>query len=245
MPNAPTTGTVSDIAIASYAYEGGFRSVTRLTIATAVALAESHGQVNARNNNTDGSIDRGLWQINSVHKQYDIHRLDDPVYNARAAYALSLGGNVWTPWSAFNNGSWKKYLGRAQVAATAVAEHGPNTPDVTKGYTDGGGKKVASRDPGRAIPSTALPTPNVLGGLDGIAGALGSLAGAVGKTAAWLGNPHNAARILEVIGGGAAVLIAVRMLADSGVDGPVGAAARGASKATKGAGKIAGAALLV
>src|SRR5688500_1335097 len=38
-----------------------------LVVAVAVAMAESRCDPSARGVNTNGSIDRGLWQINSIH----------------------------------------------------------------------------------------------------------------------------------------------------------------------------------
>lgn len=61
--------------------------------------------------NRDGSVDVGLWQINSSHvgttftgadgKPFTISSiawLQDPVNNAKAAIALSGGGHDWHPW---------------------------------------------------------------------------------------------------------------------------------------------------
>jgi hypothetical protein len=44
---------------------GGRTSAANM--AAAIAMAESSGNPSASNRNTDGSIDRGLWQINSIH----------------------------------------------------------------------------------------------------------------------------------------------------------------------------------
>lgn len=79
-------------------------------LAAAVAMAESGGDPNARNHNTNGSVDRGLWQINSVHKQYDAAKLFSADYNATAAYAIGGGGTNWQPWVTYNTGAYKKYL---------------------------------------------------------------------------------------------------------------------------------------
>lgn len=76
-------------------------------IAVAVALAESGGDPSAVNENSNGSTDRGLWQINSVHlgsngqlRNYSPDTLFDPTVNAVAADTLSKGGTDWSPWSA-------------------------------------------------------------------------------------------------------------------------------------------------
>lgn len=69
-------------------------------IAAAVALAESGGNERAVSKpNANGTIDRGAWQINSVHTA--ILKTGDPLVladNARMAYAVwkSQGWNAWT-----------------------------------------------------------------------------------------------------------------------------------------------------
>lgn len=72
-------------------------------MAAAIALAESGGNPNAVNDkNTNGSIDRGLWQINSVHGALSVL---DPLANARAAVQISKNGSDWHPWcTAWSNG---------------------------------------------------------------------------------------------------------------------------------------------
>ena len=76
-------------------------------LAAAVALAESGGNPNSINNNTDGSIDRGLWQINSVHGALSTM---DPLANARSAVSISSGGSNWNPWVAYTNGNYRHFL---------------------------------------------------------------------------------------------------------------------------------------
>lgn len=70
-------------------------SAQTAAMAAVVALAESGGNPNATNSNGDGSMDRGLWQINSVHGPLST---TDPMANARAAISISAGGSNWRPW---------------------------------------------------------------------------------------------------------------------------------------------------
>lgn len=63
--------------------------------AVAVALAESGGNPGASNTNSNGTVDRGLWQINSSHGADSTF---DPQANARAAIRLSNNGKDWSPW---------------------------------------------------------------------------------------------------------------------------------------------------
>lgn len=85
----------------------------KLELATAIALAESGGRISVTNTNKNHTVDRGLFQINSVHSQYDANKLlTDVDYNIRAARAISANGTNWTPWATFNNGSYRNYLGK-------------------------------------------------------------------------------------------------------------------------------------
>lgn len=84
-----------------------------LSIAVAIALAESGGRVDVTHTNSDGSVDQGLWQINSkAHPQYNKSQLlSSPAYNARAMYDISSGGRNWYPWATYTNGAYQKFLG--------------------------------------------------------------------------------------------------------------------------------------
>jgi lysozyme-like protein len=78
-------------------------SAASSTIAAAIAMAESGGNPDSINTaNSNGTIDRGLWQINSIHGSQSTL---DPLANARAAVAISKGGTDWRPWCvAWSNG---------------------------------------------------------------------------------------------------------------------------------------------
>lgn len=112
----------------------GFSPQAAVTM-TAIALAESSGNPGAVSKpNTNGTIDRGLFQINSVHQQYDQGMLvNDPGYNTRAAFQLSGGGKSFQPWSTYNSGAYKKYLSQAQAAAGG---------STAAGYTGGTAKAM-------------------------------------------------------------------------------------------------------
>jgi hypothetical protein len=94
---------------------GGSRAAAPL--AAAVALAESGGSPDATHVNSDGSIDRGLWQVNSVH---GAQSTTDPMANARAAVNISSGGQNWHPWVTFNTGAYRKYLSGSVAPATSL-----------------------------------------------------------------------------------------------------------------------------
>jgi soluble lytic murein transglycosylase-like protein len=81
--------------------------------AYAICMAESSGNPEATGYNPNGTVDRGLMQVNSIHADMvggDLPALYDPATNIKIAYSLSKGGTDWTPWSTFNNGKYLKYL---------------------------------------------------------------------------------------------------------------------------------------
>ena len=81
-------------------------------IAAAIAMAESGGNSTATNQDSNGTVDRGLWQINSVHGAQSTY---DVMGNARAAVAISNNGQNWSPWTTFNTGAYQRFL-QANVA---------------------------------------------------------------------------------------------------------------------------------
>jgi hypothetical protein len=111
---------------AQVAYAAGFRG-SPLVTAVAVAMAESSCNPSAVGSNgptagcPSGSLDRGLWQINSCYHA-DVN--DTCAYNAQcnanAAYSISGGGSNWQPWSTYNNGAYTSYLSAAQAAVNRL-----------------------------------------------------------------------------------------------------------------------------
>jgi len=72
-------------------------------MAAAIAMAESGGNAAASNANSNSSIDRGLWQINSSHGTQSSF---DVMTNARAAVAISNNGQSWRAWcTAYSDGA--------------------------------------------------------------------------------------------------------------------------------------------
>jgi hypothetical protein len=96
-------------------------------IAAAVALAESGGRSTASNNNTDGSQDRGLWQINTVHGGLSTF---DVAANTKAAIQISNNGTNWNPWVTFKTGAYKKYLSGGGSSVPDATTAGINIPGV-------------------------------------------------------------------------------------------------------------------
>lgn len=77
-------------------------------IMIAIARAESGMNPRAVNYNRNGSIDTGLFQVNSIHR-YDGLSLFDPKKNIGAAREIYEKQGIQA-WAAFNNGSYKKFL---------------------------------------------------------------------------------------------------------------------------------------
>jgi hypothetical protein len=113
---------LSPAQIAEHAHEAGFRGQD-LTVAVAVALAESGGDTRAHNAvPPDDSY--GLWQVNMIGSlgpaRRDEFHLDsngelfDPAENAQAAWEISGHGRSFQPWTTYPSGAYKKHLDDAR-----------------------------------------------------------------------------------------------------------------------------------
>jgi hypothetical protein len=255
-----TTYTAAQIA--QVAARAGW-SGSALTTAVAVALAESSGRIDVVN--SIGCV--GLWQINvPVHPQWTTAAMKDPNANASAAHSLYVSaGNKWTPWEAYTTGAYLAQMGRAQLATASMGGSAGQASQVSSGGSGG----AATVDPaaynaigGQAGLLDSIPGLGALidpfnitgdGGAGDLFGPLASIGKAVlalsvlgVRASAWTAQPKNWLRIVEVMGGAAALFIGLKMLADSGVGGPVAGVVRGgvhvAAKGAKAAKKVTGAA---
>ena len=97
--------------VAAYAFASGFRG-DALQIIVAIARAESGWDTSKTSPlNSDGSVDRGLVQINSrAHSEVPDSQCYNPQGAMAAAYRISKGGTDFTPWTMFKNGEYKQYL---------------------------------------------------------------------------------------------------------------------------------------
>ena len=115
----------------------------------AIAMAESAGNTDAQGDktlaNSKWGNSVGLFQIRSlrnpskysgVDRLRDAAKLEDPVYNAKAAWAISKEGTDYSPWTTFTEGTYQKYM------------DGSSTPSRSKGpkVFKGRGKSVGSLD---------------------------------------------------------------------------------------------------
>jgi len=123
--------TLTGSQVASAAYGAGFRS-SSLVYAVAISGAESSFVLEATHTNTNGTIDRGLWQINSIHGYNATSLLNSASYNASAAYSISSNGTTWQPWATYyttgyynqtayeGDGNYLSWLSTAISAAYSV-----------------------------------------------------------------------------------------------------------------------------
>jgi len=113
-----TAGSVASAAAMSAAGGGGSLSCSGLEalwksvggspgtafMAAEIARAESGGQQYATDNDGNGTVDRGYWQVNSIHGALSTY---DPAGNARAAVELSDDGRDWSPWVTFQTSAYE------------------------------------------------------------------------------------------------------------------------------------------
>jgi cell wall-associated NlpC family hydrolase len=130
--------------IYAFAREAGF-SPDRAATMTAVALAESGGNSGAHN--PRGEDSRGLWQINArAHPALGQGDLYDPVQNAKAAFAVSHGGDDISPWTTTHGGLSARYLRYRAQAEAAAAAYGDGPGRGMWSGTDGYGDHTAAGD---------------------------------------------------------------------------------------------------
>lgn len=84
-------------------------------LALAIQRAENAaGKCEIYHYNSDGSLDWGYFQINTVHLQradLNLRDLLDCKANIDFAYKLYLEHGGFSPWSTFRNGAYRRYLG--------------------------------------------------------------------------------------------------------------------------------------
>lgn len=76
-------------------------------IASAIAMAESGGKSNATDNDSNGTTDKGLWQINTSNGALSTY---NPLANARSAVQLSDNGTNWSDWVTYTTGEYLRYM---------------------------------------------------------------------------------------------------------------------------------------
>lgn len=136
--------------------------------ATAVVLGESGGDTDAVNTNSDGTRDRGLWQLNSKdHPSMSDADAFDMLKSTRYAKSISAGGRDFRLWHATTAPAFADHL---VTARKAVAE----SPDT---IGSGGLGNVIGSTVGNAADTVAGAADKLLPGnpFGSIVDALGTL----------------------------------------------------------------------
>lgn len=121
-PRTLSEGTIWELVVTRWRPFG----MDQVAIAAAVLLAESGGRTDAINVNTDGSRDRGPWQINDrAHPDVPDSCAFDSVCSTDAALRIyKAAGNSFKPWVAFTSGSYKDKMGQVKIGDANVEEQG-------------------------------------------------------------------------------------------------------------------------
>jgi hypothetical protein len=102
-PNTPVNGAIFTYAQLEAVWIQAGGNSQEAPMAAAIAMAESGGNSNASHTNSNGSVDRGLWQINSTNGSGSTF---DVMTNARTAISMSNNGTNWRPWcTAYSDGA--------------------------------------------------------------------------------------------------------------------------------------------
>jgi hypothetical protein len=114
-PPGPHAAAVTDAAAASAVSGKGILGCAQLEalwkeaggspsaafFAAEIARAESGGDPGATDDDGNGTVDRGLWQINSTWGSASTY---DVLGNARSAVSISRDGADWSPWVTYQRG---------------------------------------------------------------------------------------------------------------------------------------------
>lgn len=139
-------------ALADMMRKAGFPE-DQIGIGMAIAMGESSWNPNATHNNSNGSVDQGIFQINSIHKaRYAGQNIFDPQTNVNIAYQVwKDAGGSWKPWVVYQTGAYQKYM-QAVPATRLVA-----TPSVTGGIVTTGNGTIRNQIIQAAMPVLNLP----------------------------------------------------------------------------------------
>lgn len=181
----------------------------------AIALAESGGNPHAENHNKNGSIDRGLWQINSVHGKQSTFNVAE---NARAAVAIRKKEGL-KAWSTYNNGAYTQFLTKKNLLSGIKQNESIESLAGLAGILEGKIPGVSKEGKGEKQATEALEkTKTPWQGLEEFIDALAE--------------PHTWVRMVEVIGGLVLVYIGIHSMVEATRPTVVGEAAGEVNKAT-------------
>ncbi len=188
---------LSPVQVATYALRAGFRGQNAAT-AVAVSQAENRsGDTNAVHRNSDGSVDVGLWQINSSNANPE--QMKDPTANAVEAFKLASSGRGWNNWTTFRNKAYLLFMPIAEPAVLAAQAANPKL-----------GLEVGASTP--IDKSTLVPgqSPEQSGAT--IVDELKAFVEAFNRIGSWISGPANWTRVAEVIIGGGLLLLALNAI---------------------------------
>ena len=195
--------------VIQYAYNAGFRGA-QLIEAVAVSLAENTtSNPTATHINSTGTIDRGLWQINSVHGSLSSY---DPQANANAAYQLSRGGTDWSPWVTWQTGKVTQFIGQATMAVSqwAIQRSGST---MTQGEASGEYGTGGFGYPGQPTPYSGITDAagnavgNTISALTTAANGLAAIPQGIQSELAYLSQPNLGRRVGLVVAGALVLLV--------------------------------------
>jgi hypothetical protein len=92
----------------------------KIPIMSAIGMAESSGRINALNNRPGREYSVGIWQINLLaHPQYSRPQMENPLRNARAAFAIYRREGL-RAWASYTDGRYRQYLTSETSAAATI-----------------------------------------------------------------------------------------------------------------------------
>jgi len=146
--------------IADVLYAAGFRG-EGLAMGVSIVLRESGGSPNARNWNTNGTVDRGWWQWNSgAWPDISAEMADDPARATAKAYQVSKGGTSFGPW--YSSAGVTKFYAAGKTAAEAVVARGGSASSPASAETNlstinlGSGTGPIAGPPDPSVPGGGL-----------------------------------------------------------------------------------------
>ena len=144
---------------------------SEIPIMMAIGKAESGWNPNATHTNPSGSIDQGIFQINTIHKGQPYYPQNpfDPLQSAKAAYAIwNNSGRTYKDWVVYQTGAYKQYMQAAPPIQPYAANTGGNTGlrMVNGGVGYSGVPTSTARARALEISRQVLSIPYVWGGTD-------------------------------------------------------------------------------
>jgi hypothetical protein len=172
--------------VARAALDAGFTSEQALT-AVQIAYHESGFSASATNRNTNGSIDYGLWQINSVHAFPELgnQQWKDPKVNARLAKQV-YDKQGWNAWSVYKTGKYQTNSQINDLAERAV-------------------RKAAS-ERGVSEQQDTTPWDQATGAVSDAVEGAAQIAETPIRALQFLMRPDTWVRVSQIIGGGALII---------------------------------------